>query len=243
MEAQKDIHSIDNIELVFLKPEDYGDIKKAMIESYSNMPEAYWKEHHIKTLVEKFPEGQVGIKVDNELAGCAFSIIVDYSKFDEKHTYHEITGRYTFSTHTPKGDKLYGIDVFIRPKYRGLRLARRLYDYRKELCEKLNLKGIVFGGRIPNYHQYSDAISPREYIDKVRKKKSTIRFSIFKCRTIFIRQGCCVVISKAIKSRRNMPCCWNGTMYITKRNQIRPYKKTIVRLGLITMANEIIQRP
>ena len=49
-----------------------------------------------------------------------------------------------------KGNKLYGIDIFIRPKFRGLRLGRRLYDYRKELCEKLNLKGIVFGGRIPN---------------------------------------------------------------------------------------------
>jgi len=26
-------------------------------------------------------------------------------------------------------------------------------DYRKELSERLNLKGVAFGGRIPNYQQ------------------------------------------------------------------------------------------
>ena len=71
----------------------------------------------------------------------------------------------------PLGDVLYGIDVFIKPEFRGLRLGRRLYDYRKELCEKLNLRGIAFGGRIPNYHKYAEEMSPKEYIEKVRRKE------------------------------------------------------------------------
>lgn len=166
-----DVQAIENIELVFLKNEDYAEVKNAMIEAYPNMPESYWKENHIKSLIKKFPDGQVAIKVDGVLAGCALSIIVDYSNFDNKHTYNEITGNYTFNTHTDDGDILYGIDVFIRPKFRGLRLGRRLYDYRKELCERLNLKGIVFGGRIPNYHTHSDKLTPRQYIDKVRNKE------------------------------------------------------------------------
>jgi predicted amidohydrolase/GNAT superfamily N-acetyltransferase len=162
---------IENIEIVYLKTVNYEEIKSTMIESYPNMPQAYWKENHIKTLNDRFPEGQIGIIINNELAGCAFSIIIDSSKVGEKHTYKEVTGNYTFNTHNSKGDKLYGIDIFIRPKYRGLRLGRRLYDYRKDLCEKLNLKGILFGGRIPKYHEHSDKISPREYIDKVRRKE------------------------------------------------------------------------
>lgn len=162
--------NIDNVELFFPSLDDYEDIKNAMIEAYENMPGAYWKEKHIKALLEKFPEGQVAIRINGELAGCALSIIVEDDKFDKRHSYKEITGDYTFSTHDPDGDVLYGIDVFIRPKFRGLRLGRRLYDYRKELCEKSNLKSIIFGGRIPNYHKYANDMTPKEYIEKVRKK-------------------------------------------------------------------------
>lgn len=162
---------IDNIELTYLSYHDYQELKKAMIESYSTMPNAFWKEHHIKSLIDKFPEGQVVVKVDGQIAGCALAIVVDYNKYDDKHTYKEITGNYSFKTHTPSGDVLYGVDVFIKPEFRGLRLGRRLYDYRKELCERMNLRGIAFGGRIPNYHKYMEEMTPKEYIDKVRQKE------------------------------------------------------------------------
>lgn len=166
-----DISNIDNIELQYLTPDDYPALKEVMISSYPTMPDAFWKEHHIRTLIRLFPEGQAVIKINGELAGCALSIIVDYDLFSDSHTYREITGNYTFSTHSEKGDTLYGIDIFIKPEYRGLRLGRRLYDYRKELCEKLNLKGIAFGGRIPFYHKYSAELTPKEYIRKVREKE------------------------------------------------------------------------
>ena len=162
---------IENIELSFLSLSDYPELKETMIASYSNMPNSYWKEHQIKSLIEKFPEGQVIIKVNDQIAGCALSIIIKYDHFDAKHTYKEITGNYTFSTHSPDGDVLYGIDIFIKPEFRGLRLGRRLYDYRKELCERLNLKSVAFGGRIPNYHKYADELTPKEYIARVRRKE------------------------------------------------------------------------
>jgi len=165
------IQNIENIELQFLTINDYQELKEAMIEAYSNMPNSYWKESHIQSLIDKFPQGQVVIKVNDQLAGCALSIIVDYNEFDDHHTYKEITGNYTFDTFDAEGDILYGIDVFIKSEYRGLRLGRRLYDYRKELCEKLNLRGIAFGGRIPNYHIHAGDITPKEYIEKVKRKE------------------------------------------------------------------------
>ncbi len=163
--------NIENIELSFLNKDDYAELKDAMIDAYTNMPNSYWRENHINTLINLFPEGQVVIKVNNKFAGCALSIIVDYNQFDNHHTYEDITGNYTFSTHSPKGDVLYGIDVFIKKEFRGLRLGRRLYDYRKELCERLNLKGVAFGGRIPNYHKFAKTLSPKDYINKVRRKE------------------------------------------------------------------------
>jgi len=162
---------IENIELAHLKLSDYQELKEAMIDSYTMMPNSYWKEHHIKKLIDLFPEGQVVIKANNLIAGVALSIIVDYDRFGDNHTYKEITGNFTFNTHNPDGDILYGIDIFVKPEFRGLRLGRRLYDYRKELCERLNLKGIIFGGRIPNYHKYSGDLTPRQYIEKVKTRE------------------------------------------------------------------------
>lgn len=165
------LKEIDKIELLYLQMEDYMEIKDVMQSAYTSMPESYWKENHISKLLTIFPDGQVVIKVNGQIAGCALSIIVDYDKFDDSHTYREITADYTFNSHNNYGDVLYGIDVFIKPEYRGLRLGRRLYDYRKELCEKMNLRGIAFGGRIPNYHKYADQFSPKEYIEKVKLRE------------------------------------------------------------------------
>lgn len=160
-----------NVEIRNLTLDDYDNLKNSMIEAYKNWPGSYWKQEDIIKLLQVFPDGQIAVTVDNKLVGCALSLIVNYSHFGDDHTYKEITGNYTFNTHNPKGDVLYGIDVFIKPEYRGLRLARRLYDARKELCENLNLRAIVFGGRIPNYHLYSNLMSPREYIQKVKLKE------------------------------------------------------------------------
>lgn len=163
--------NIENVELSLLELADYPEFKEAMISSYSSMPESYWKEEKIAKLLTLFPEGQIVVKVNGHIAGAALSIIVDGKMAEKKHTYKEITGDYSFSTHSAKGDFLYGIDVFIHPELRGLRLGRRLYDYRKDLCERLNLKGILFGGRIPNYHEYADKMTPKEYLQKVREKE------------------------------------------------------------------------
>lgn len=156
------VEDIENIELRFLSRSDYEDLKAGMIEAYPSLEEPYWTEQEIESLIEKFPDGQIIIRVNGELAGCALSIIVDYDRFSDAHTYQEITANYTFESHDDEGDVLYGIDIFILPEFRGLRLGRRMYDYRKELVEKMNLKGIAFGGRIPEYHQYASEMSPKE---------------------------------------------------------------------------------
>lgn len=162
---------IEKIELDYLKLEDYLALKEAMEKSYPSMTNPSWSKDQIKVLLDKFPEGQAVIKIDDELAGCCLSIIVSSEDVENDLTYRQITGNYTFSKHNKNGTFLYGIEIFIKPEYRGLRLGRRLYDFRKETCEKLNLKGIVFGGRIPNYHKYSEEISPKEYIEKVKQKE------------------------------------------------------------------------
>lgn len=225
---------IENIELTFLNLDDYQELKEAMIASYVSMPNAYWKEHHIKSLITHFPEGQVVIKVNNQIAGCILSIIVDYSKFEHHHTYKEITGNYTFSTHTANGDILYGIDIFIKPEFRGLRLGRRLYDYRKELCERLNLKGIVFGGRIPNYHKYAEEMSPKEYVDKVKRKEIHDPVFNFQISNDFYPSKILKNYLEGDKNSNNYAVLlkWDNLYYEVQSTKPNITKK-VVRLGLI----------
>lgn len=225
---------IENIELKYLDLNDYQELKSTMISAYSNMPDSYWKEHHIEALINKFPEGQVVIKINNQLAGCALSIIVDYNALEDNHTYQEVTGNYTFNTHNDEGDVLYGIDVFIKPEFRGLRLGRRLYDYRKEIAEKLNLKGIAFGGRMPNYHQFSETISPKEYIEKVKRKEINDPVLNFQISNDFhpskVMQG--YLEGDAASNEYAVLMEWDN-IYYKKPTKKAATKKRIVRLGLI----------
>jgi predicted amidohydrolase/GNAT superfamily N-acetyltransferase len=163
--------TIEQVRVRYLQITDYQELKKSMIDAYSNWTDAHWKEHHVQKLLDIFPKGQLGIEVNGKIVGCALALILDDDDFESDHSYREITGNFTFNTHNPKGNILYGIEVFIDPNYRGLRLARRLYEARKELCEKLNLKAIVFGGRLPNYHKHAAELSPKDYIQKIKQKE------------------------------------------------------------------------
>ncbi len=225
---------IENIELKYLELSDYQDLKEAMIETYHSMPDTYWKELHIKTLIEKFPDGQAVIRVNNRLAACALSIIVDSSRSTARHTYKEIIGNYSFSTHNPDGEVLYGIEIFVHPDFRDLRLGRRLYDYRKELCEKLNLKSIIVGGRIPNYHNYSDTISAKEYIERVRRKEihdPVFNFQISNdFHPIRIQKG---YLDNDVDSNEFAVLLEWHNIYYEKPTQEVVSEKSIVRLGLV----------
>lgn len=163
-------HKINKVEVRNLQLEDYDQLSQSFTRVYADK-DVFWTKAQIKKLISIFPEGQVVTVVGEKIVGCALSIIVDYDMVKGDHTYAKVTGNETFNTHNPNGSILYGIEVFIHPEYRGLRLARRMYEYRKELCEKLNLKAIMFGGRIPNYHKYAETMRPREYIEKVRSRE------------------------------------------------------------------------
>ncbi|WP_225035188.1 carbon-nitrogen hydrolase family protein [Winogradskyella sp. SM1960] len=227
-------HKIDNIELSFLTVGDFEELKSATLEAYGGVLNSYWKKEHIARLTSIFSEGQVVIRIDGQLAGCALSLIVDYDKIDDNHTYADIIEGDKFKNHDPDGDVLYGIDVFIKPEFRGLRLGRRLYDYRKELCENLNLKGIVFGGRMPNYHKHKDQYSPKEYIQKVKHKEIHDPVLNFQTSNDFhpIRIIKGYLEGDTASSEYAVLMEWDN-IYYTKPNKKASSVKTVVRLGLI----------
>ncbi|HBI01313.1 MAG TPA: bifunctional GNAT family N-acetyltransferase/carbon-nitrogen hydrolase family protein [Flavobacterium sp.] len=226
--------AIKKIELRNLQIEDYKELKNSMMEAYSELENSYWKEHHIEKLLSIFPEGQLVVLVDGKVVGSALSLIIDYRKVIANHTYAQITGNYSFDTHNPLGEVLYGIDVFIHPKYRGLRLGRRLYDARKELCEQLNLKSIIFAGRIPNYIDYMEELSPKQYIEKVKLKELYDPVLSFQISNDFHVKKIMKNYLVGDKSSNEYAVLmeWNNIYYDENPNLINT-KKSVIRLGLI----------
>lgn len=222
------------IEIRNLRIEDYRDLKNSMIEAYSDWEDSYWREHSISKLLEIFPEGQIGAFVNGKAAGSALSLIVDYKQFGDQHTYQNITGDYSFSTFDAEGDVLYGIDVFIHPDYRNMRLGRRLYDARKELCEQLNLRAIMAGGRIPNYNKYADTLSPREYIRKVRQRELHDPSLSFQLANDFHVKKVIKGYMEGDKSSHEYATLleWNNIYYEPKFTLFKG-NRPIVRLGLV----------
>lgn len=222
------------IDIRNLRIEDYLDLKKSMIEAYPDWLGNDWEEKQIQKLIDLFPEGQIGVFVNGKVAGSALSIIVDYDKFGDDHTYQQITGDETFSTHDPEGDVLYGIDVFVHPEYRNMRLGRRMYDARKDLCEQLNLKAIVAGGRIPNYAKYAETLSPKEYINKVKLRQlfdSTLSFQL--ANDFHVKKVLRGYMPEDKSSREYATLIQWHNIYYQRQQKLFSETKPIVRLGLV----------
>lgn len=215
-----------------LSLDDYDELVESMQEAYPDIEDNTWAKRNIQKLTSIFPEGQLCITVDGKLAAAALSIMVQYELFGDQHTYDEITGNGTFNTHSNNGNVLYGIEVFVHPEFRSLRLGRRLYDARKELCEIKNLKSIIIGGRIPNYHTHSKELTPRQYINKVRKKEIYDPVLSFQLSNNFspikILKG--YLKGDTESEEYAVLLQWNNIYYTQKQNTMLD---SVIRIGLV----------
>jgi predicted amidohydrolase/GNAT superfamily N-acetyltransferase len=130
-------------------------------------PGSLCTRRHFDLQLAAFPDGQLVAEVDGRLVGYATALIVTLGEDSPWHSYNEITGSSTFRTHTPSGDTLYGADIAVHPDYRGRGVARKLYDGRKRLVRRLNLRCMVAGGRIPGFRAYQGRLTAEEYVDEV----------------------------------------------------------------------------
>lgn len=151
------------------REEDIPAIVACQRAAYPNFAEKdLCHPRHYKMQLAAFPEGQVLAECDGEVVGYAASLIVQLDDDSPWHSYMEITGDGTFSTHTPSGDTLYGADIAVHPDYRGKGVAAKLYSERKKVMRRFNLRRMVAGGRIPGYSKYAGRMTPEEYIERVK---------------------------------------------------------------------------
>jgi len=152
-----------------LVPDDFEALVRLQQACFPGMTP--WRRSEFESQLTHFPEGQFGVEYEGQLIGSASSLIVDLDEYGDAHTWEEISSDGHITNHDPEGDTLYGIEVLVDPAFRGMKIGRRLYDARKDLARRLNLKRIVVGGRVPNYHRYADRMTIHEYVEQVRTKQ------------------------------------------------------------------------
>ncbi len=149
------------------RKEDINEIIELGKICFPNMEP--WKVEQLISHITIFPEGQFVVEFEDKIVGSCSSLIVNFDEYEDQHTWNTITDNGYITNHDPQGFNLYGIEVMVAPEYRRMKLGHRLYDARKDLARRLNLKSIIIGGRIPNYHKYKSEMTPREYVAQVEK--------------------------------------------------------------------------
>src|SRR5262245_41940286 len=128
-----------------------------------------WRPDQLRSHLAVFPDGQLVAEESGRIVGAASSLIVSLGRDPYRdHTWAGITDNGMFYSHDPFGDTLYGADVNVHPDARRRGVGRRLYEARRKLCIKLNLRRIVLGGRLYDYSREVKSMAAAEYARRVQ---------------------------------------------------------------------------
>lgn len=148
---------------------DYDAVREMQQTCFPNMKP--WSLEQFESVLTVFPEGQLCIRYDGKIVASCCSLIIKQDDYPEDSTWNEITDNGFFRNHNPMGDTLYAAEIMVAPEFRGMKLARRLYEARQQLAQRLNLEGISAGGRVPGYHKHANKMSIYQYVQRVVDKK------------------------------------------------------------------------
>ena len=125
---------------------------------------AHYAEH-----IRRFPEGQLAVvNAAGQVVACSTDFrtsAVDFSAFEYRYI-DAVAGNW-LSRHDPQGAWLYGADIGVLPAYRRRGIARRLYEARRHLIRRLNLRGHVAGGLLKGFGAYKASMTVEDYVAKV----------------------------------------------------------------------------
>lgn len=151
-------------------PSDVRAILRLIARVYPGLPN--YSPATVRGQINNFPDGCFVALYDNKVVGYCATMRVSKGMAFSFHDWEEITANGFGTRHSAAGEWLYGYEMAVDPKLRGLRIGQRLYDERKELAEQLDLHGIVIAGRMPGYARARRRVDgPADYLEKVVQGK------------------------------------------------------------------------
>lgn len=130
-----------------------------------------WSEEQLASHLQIFPQGQIVAEDTStgEIVGMAASLIVFWEDYDMTASWRDFTAHGMFTNHDPAmGRTLYGAEIMVMPGRQGQGIGSKLYQARERIAVKYGLLRIRAGARLRGYSEYADAMSPEEYVEKVK---------------------------------------------------------------------------
>jgi len=152
-----------------LKMDDYDAVVELQLKCFPGMKP--WTIEQFQSQIKKFSDGQICVVYKDKIVASSSSLVLDFAMYGEYHSWKDISDAGYITNHNPEGNTLYGIEIMVDPDFRGMKLARRIYDARKKLAAESNLMRIAIGGRIPGYGKHAKKMTAREYVDRVIRKE------------------------------------------------------------------------
>lgn len=150
--------------------EDAEGIKDLIANAYPNDPP--FAADMFRSQIEHYPEGHWVAEENKKIIGYCSSIRISSELALKPHTWSSITGNGYATTHNPKGDYLYGIELCVEKTHWNQHIGRRFYNLRKKLCIRHHLKGIVFGGRMEHLAEEMPKVkTATKYLELVQTEK------------------------------------------------------------------------
>ncbi len=198
-----------------------------------------WAKSHLESHQRIFPEGQLVAELADQIVGAVATLIVDMGPNPLRdHTWSGVTDGGYFTSHNPKGDTLYGADVYVDPNYRGKGVGAALYEARRQLCKKLNLRRILAGGRLWSYSTHAAQMTPHEYAARVQADEMRDLVLSFQLREGFELRG---IMSHYLNDPNSLGYAslieWLNPEYKSDRRRIRKVRLASVQYEMRKVAS------
>ncbi|MDX2160847.1 MAG: GNAT family N-acetyltransferase [bacterium] len=167
-------HTAATVSIVNTTPEHVRALEKLQQIVFPTLaPEELFSAQKYLKHVELFPEGQftaiAHVGGRDIVVGATSTFRTDFDFDDIEHTYIEAIAGGWLTNHDPHGAWLYGVDVSVHPQFRGMKIARKFYEARRDLVIRLNMRGEIAGALLPGYALHSEHLSIAQYTLHVKQ--------------------------------------------------------------------------
>ena len=84
-----------------------------------------------------FQKDRFVLEINKKIVASSSSLIIDFDLYSESDNWQTLSDSGYITNHDPDAETLYGIEIMVHPDFRSMKLARRLYEARKEVVQKI----------------------------------------------------------------------------------------------------------